>query len=88
MLVLSRKLNQTIRIGNDITIMVVDIRGDKVRLGIQAPAGITILRSELLTAIAEPIDQPGLVAEPVFFDPLGDLMPVSKTPNYVRTAKG
>lgn len=44
MLVLSRKLDETITIGDDITIRVVDIRGDKVRLGINAPRDIVILR--------------------------------------------
>ena len=47
MLVLSRKMSQQIRIGPDIQITVVAIGRNQVRLGIQAPAGVPILRSEL-----------------------------------------
>jgi len=42
MLVLSRGRNETITIGDDVTITVVDIRGDKVRLGITAPDHISV----------------------------------------------
>jgi len=48
MLVLSRKLNQNIQIGENITISVVRIKGNVVQLGIQAPPEIHILRGELL----------------------------------------
>ncbi|KLU65881.1 hypothetical protein DEAC_c19170 [Desulfosporosinus acididurans] len=47
MLVLTRKLNETIKIGDDIEITVVAISGDNVRLGIEAPREIRILRSEV-----------------------------------------
>ena len=50
MLVLSRKLSQQILIGSDIAITVVKIEGNQVRLGIEAPPGVTILRRELLDA--------------------------------------
>jgi len=48
MLVLSRKLNETIQIGDQITLRVVQIRGNRVRLGIEAPADVRVIRSELL----------------------------------------
>ena len=51
MLVLSRKKNESIIIDDHITIPVVEIRGDKVRLGIQAPKEIPIHRSEVHAAI-------------------------------------
>ena len=51
MLVLSRKLNEQIRIGDDIVVTVVEIRGDKVRLGIDAPAEIPIHRREVYMAL-------------------------------------
>lgn len=51
MLVLSRKQDETIRIGNDIEVTVVSISGDTVRLGIKAPRSVTILRSEVYAEI-------------------------------------
>ena len=47
MLVLSRKKNETIVINNDIIITVVEIRGDKVRLGIVAPKDVPVHREEV-----------------------------------------
>jgi len=52
MLVLSRKRDETIVIGDDIRITIVDIRGEKVRLGIDAPASVTVHRQEVYDAIA------------------------------------
>lgn len=49
MLVLTREPNESIRIGDDITVTVQEIRGNRVRLGIQAPREILILRTELDT---------------------------------------
>ncbi len=51
MLVLSRQRDETITIGDDIEITVVDIRGDKVRLGITAPRQIEVHRKEVYEAI-------------------------------------
>lgn len=51
MLVLSRQRDETIMIGDDIEITVVDIRGDKVRLGITAPTTIPVHRKEVYEAI-------------------------------------
>ncbi|MBA3550697.1 carbon storage regulator CsrA [Patescibacteria group bacterium] len=51
MLVLSRQRDETIMIGDDIEVTVVDIRGDKVRLGINAPKEITVHRKEVYDAI-------------------------------------
>lgn len=48
MLVLSRKLSQQILIASDIAITVVKIEGNHVRLGIEAPPGVSILRDELV----------------------------------------
>ena len=51
MLVLSRHRDESIMIGDDISITVVDIRGDKVRLGIEAPKNIAVHRLEIIEAI-------------------------------------
>ncbi|MBN1341931.1 MAG: carbon storage regulator CsrA [Phycisphaerae bacterium] len=51
MLVLSRQRDETIMIGDDVEITVVDIRGDKVRLGITAPTRIPVHRKEVYDAI-------------------------------------
>ncbi|WDI41732.1 carbon storage regulator CsrA [Bremerella sp. P1] len=51
MLVLSRKASQTIQIGTDVTLTVLGVSGNTVRLGIEAPQEIPILRGELLNRI-------------------------------------
>lgn len=51
MLVLSRQRDETIMIGDDIEITIVDIRGDKVRLGINAPRLVQVHRKEVYEAI-------------------------------------
>lgn len=51
MLVLSRQRDETIMIGDEIEVTVVDIRGDKVRLGINAPKSVTVHRKEVYEQI-------------------------------------
>lgn len=53
MLALTRKIGEKIVIGEGITITVVDVKGDSVRLGIEAPKEIRILRGEILEATAK-----------------------------------
>ncbi len=56
MLVLSRKLSESIVIDGRITVTLVEVQGNKVRLGIEAPREIPVHRSELLrTAAAQPV---------------------------------
>jgi carbon storage regulator len=59
MLVLSRKKNESIIIGGAITVTVIDVRGDKVRLGIEAPLDVSVHRSEVAEAIAKAGGQNG-----------------------------
>lgn len=49
MLVLTRKMNEEIRIGEEIVIKVLDIRGNCVRIGVEAPREVSVMRSELVT---------------------------------------
>lgn len=51
MLVLSRHRDESIMIGDDVVVTIVDIRGDKVRLGIEAPQSIPVHRQEVYEAI-------------------------------------
>jgi carbon storage regulator len=53
MLVLTRKQGEKILIGDDIVITVLDVRGDSIRLGVDAPRGISIQRAEILKAVTE-----------------------------------
>ena len=53
MLVISRKINEKIKIGNDIEITIVSIDKNQVKIGIEAPKNVTILRSELIEQITK-----------------------------------
>lgn len=53
MLVLSRQKNESIMIGDDVEVVIVDVRGDKVRLGITAPKAISVHRKEVYNAIQQ-----------------------------------
>lgn len=48
MLVLSRKKDETLRIGKDIELIILDIEGDRIKIGIKAPKSLSILRGELI----------------------------------------
>ena len=65
MLVLSRKENERIRLGDEIVITVVRLAGDKVRLGIQAPPHILVLRDELETFSPGPVGLPVATTLPI-----------------------
>lgn len=53
MLVLARKVNESIMIGDDIELIVIDIKGDQVKLGIKAPKKITVHRKEIYDEIQQ-----------------------------------
>ena len=57
MLVLSRKLNQKIRIGKDIVITIVNISEGSVKIGIDAPASVKILRDELYESVKQQVNE-------------------------------
>ncbi|MBR0225620.1 MAG: carbon storage regulator CsrA [Thermoguttaceae bacterium] len=53
MLVLSRKKNESVFVNGNIRVVIVDVRGDKVQLGIEAPNDVTVYRSEVLEKIQQ-----------------------------------
>ena len=65
MLVLARRLNESIMIGDDIEIVVIDIKGDQVKLGIKAPRKVTVHRKE----IYQEITNENIAARSSDFDP-------------------
>lgn len=73
MLVLSRQRDETIMIGDDIEITIVDIRGDKVRLGINAPTRIAVHRKEVYDAIKTENEQAARMRD-------NDLGAIARTP--------
>ena len=58
MLVLTRHANQSIMIGDDVVVTVLEIRGDQVRLGIQAPRSVDVHREEVFVALRKPKHAP------------------------------
>ena len=63
MLVLTRKSNQSIMIGDEIEISVLSVVGDKVRLGIQAPRSVPVYRREVYVAIQREREDEPIVSE-------------------------
>ena len=51
MLIISRKVDQKIKIGADITLSIIEIRGDQVKIGVEAPKSVKVFRQEVLEAI-------------------------------------
>lgn len=51
MLILSRKTDQQIKIGENITITIIDIKGDQVKIGVEAPRDVKVFRQEVFNAI-------------------------------------
>ena len=51
MLILSRKIDQKIRIGDDIVLTIIDVKGDQVKIGVEAPSDVKVYRQEVFSAI-------------------------------------
>jgi carbon storage regulator len=71
MLVLSRQRDETIMIGDDIELTIVDIRGDKVRIGIKAPVHVAVHRKEIYDSIKRENEQAASIKQ----NELGALRP-------------
>jgi carbon storage regulator len=65
MLILSRKINEKIMIGEDISVSIIEIRGDQVRLGVTAPKTVKVFRREIFDAI-EAENKAAAESTPVF----------------------
>jgi carbon storage regulator len=81
MLVLARRLNESIMIGDDIEIVVIEIKGDQIKLGIKAPKKVTVHRKE----IYQEIEQQNIASASPTFDEsslrdLSDLFTKKKDP--------
>jgi len=92
MLVLSRQRDESIMIGDDVEITIVDVRGDKVRLGITAPKSIPVHRREIYDAIQREKAQKAegqAPAAPGNGEPPVEKTPVEKTedPTHRKSAK-
>lgn len=72
MLVLTRRLNQSIKIGDDIEITVVEVRGDQVRLGVNAPRDVSVHRKEVYLQIQQENRAASAAPEGGSLDSLGD----------------
>ena len=97
MLVLTRKKGERVLIGDDIVVTVIDVRGDGVRIGFDAPRGVKIQRAEVIRAVTEanteaaanttvtPDLMAGLLAARSRPRPEGDAAPQSPRPGPPRT---
>jgi carbon storage regulator len=65
MLILSRKVNEKIMIGDDISVSIIDIRGDQVRIGVTAPKKVKVFRQEVFDAIKAE-NKAAVESKPVF----------------------
>ncbi|MCQ2572408.1 MAG: carbon storage regulator CsrA [Treponema sp.] len=53
MLILARKIDEKIKIGNDITLTIISVQGDQVKIGVEAPKNVKVFRQEVFDAIQE-----------------------------------
>ncbi len=51
MLILSRKVDEKIKIGNDITLTIIEVKGDQVKVGVEAPKNVKVFRQEVFEEI-------------------------------------
>ncbi len=73
MLVLARKINQSIIINNSVEVVIIDIKGDQIKIGINAPRDIKILRKEVYDEIEKQNKEAISQAETVNLNKLGDI---------------
>jgi len=91
MLVLTRKLEESIVIGQDVTITILSIEKDKVKIGISAPREIPVIRKELFQAIQEQsavVEQLAATQNPEHFESLRDLLLQQSSPEEEKNSPG
>ena len=74
MLVLTRRANQSIMIGSDIVVTVLDVKGDQVRIGVRAPRSVTVHREEVLAELTK-ANRDAASPSPDALDALGGVRP-------------
>jgi carbon storage regulator len=77
MLILSRKINESIMIGDQIEISIVDIKGDQVKVGIKAPKAVKVYRQEVYRAIQQENIE-AVKSKPEILPQLDKLLPKEK----------
>jgi carbon storage regulator len=88
MLVISRKINEAIAIGDNIVVTILDIEGDRIKIGIDAPRDVIILRQEIFQAVQDQVKIQELLVEenkPEALDQLRKLL-ASETKEDVEEA--
>ncbi len=85
MLVLSRHIDESIMIGDEIELTIVDIRGDKVRIGISAPSSVAVHRKEVYESIRQENEQAARFRGPLDQVPLPRRGPVAPSDPRLRS---
>lgn len=88
MLVLARKINESIMIGDDIEIVIIDIKGDQVKLGIKAPQSVAVHRKEIYDEIQkENIAAMQSQVKPDTLKDITDILQIHKEKNIDNSKK-
>lgn len=88
MLVLARKINESIMIGDDIEIVIIDIKGDQVKLGIKAPQSVAVHRKEIYDEIQkENIAAMQSKVKPDTLKDITDILQIHKEKNIDNSKK-
>lgn len=80
MLVLTRKVGEQVLIGEDVVVTVLDVKGDSIKIGFDAPRGIKIQRAEMLAAVTEANQQAAASTTEATADTLRALFAAKKPP--------
>jgi carbon storage regulator len=79
-LVLTRKVGEQVLIGEDIVVTILDVKGDSIKIGFDAPRGIKIQRAEMLAAVTEANQQAAAAATEAAEERLKALFPAKPKP--------